>query len=270
MAFELCLNTSTIRPQKLLDKIRLTSEAGYAGIELWATDIYEFIGQGGEVRDVEKALDDYGLFVPCMIATRGWAEASDFEYAHQLAETKRRFELAARLKSPYFVCSPPYEPFDDLAQVTKRYGDLLQLGREVGVKPTFEYISFFHCCSSLADAWKVVQDVDDEDATVIVDAFHSWNTNSSLDLLRQIPGEKISHYHIDDAAPDIPATQQKDPDRVMVGDGVIDLKSEMQVLRDIGYQGRISLELFNPELWSQDPAEVLKLGMERLTELLDG
>ena len=40
MPFKLCLNTSTIRPQRLLEKIRLTAEAGFAGIELWLNDIY--------------------------------------------------------------------------------------------------------------------------------------------------------------------------------------------------------------------------------------
>lgn len=267
MAFEVCLNTSTIRPQPLLEKIRIAGEAGYAGIELWANDIYEHVGRGGEVSDVERALEQYGLFVPCMIAVRGWGEASELEYPIQLDECRRRFELAARLKSPYIVCSPPREPCD-VGQVAERYRDLLKIGREAGVKPTFEYISFFQTCNSLADAWQVVQGVDEDDATLIVDAFHSWNTNSTLEQLRQIPGDRISHYHIDDAAPDIPPTKQLDPDRVMVGDGVIDLAAEIQVLKEIGYTGRVSLELFNPKLWDQDPAEVARLGLERVQTLL--
>ena len=80
MSFTYCLNTSTIKPQKLLDKIRLAAEAGFAGVELWINDIYEFVGQGGEVRDVEKALADYGLIVPCTIAARQWADAVGLEY----------------------------------------------------------------------------------------------------------------------------------------------------------------------------------------------
>ena len=58
------LNTSTIKPQPLMKKIDLAAKAGYDGIELWLNDIYEYIGHGGEVSDVEKALDDKGLFVP--------------------------------------------------------------------------------------------------------------------------------------------------------------------------------------------------------------
>ena len=54
----------------------------------------------------------------------------------------------------------------------------------------------------------------------------------------------------------------------MIGDGVIDLRSEIQVLREIGYEGAISLELFNQKLWSQDPSEVLKIGIDRMRGLL--
>ena len=268
MGLKLCLNTSTIKPQPLLDKIRLAGEAGYDGIELWANDIYEFVGRGGEPRDLEKALADQGLMVPCMIALRGWAEADPLEYPLMLDEARRRLELARRFGSPWLVCSPPREPCDP-EQITRRYRDLLELGREIGVKPTYEYISFFRSTASLSEAWAVVQGTQDPEATIIVDAFHSWNTHSTLEQLRAIPGSSISHYHIDDAAPGIPAGQQTDPDRVMIGDGVIDLAAEMAVLREIGYQGAVSLELFNPELWERDPLDVLRVGLERMRELVN-
>ena len=54
---KLCLNTSTIKPQPLMEKIRLAGEVGYDGIELWINDLYEHIGQGGEISDIEKALE---------------------------------------------------------------------------------------------------------------------------------------------------------------------------------------------------------------------
>ena len=53
----------------------------------------------------------------------------------------------------------------------------------------------------------------------------------------------------------------------MPGDGVIDLAAEIKLLREIGYEGTVSLELFNASLWEQDPAEVLRVGRERLGDL---
>jgi len=268
LSFKLCLNTSTIRPQPLLEKIRLAAEAGFAAIELWINDLYEHVGRGGEIGDVEKALADHGLEVPSMIALRQWGEASELEYPLMLDEARRRMELAARLGATYMVATPPREACPE-AQLVDRYGELLELGRQVGICTTFEYVSFFGSVSTLDQAVSIVEQVGDTDATLIVDAFHTWNSDSTAELLASLPAHRISHYHIDDAAPDIPAGKQTDPDRVMIGDGVIDLKTEIAMLRSIGYQGMLSLELFNRQLWQQDPAGVLDLGIKRLRELVE-
>ena len=261
-----CLNTSTIKPQPLLRKIELAAAAGYDGIELWINDIYDFIGRGGEVSDVEKALSNHGLIVPSVIAIRQWGEMDGWEYQLVKDEARRRFALGARLGATYIVATPPLEQ-EGQEHLPGRYRDLLAIGREEGIRPTFEYISFFKSVSRLDDAWRIVQETDDPDATLILDAFHSWNSGGTLDDLRAIPPDRISHYHIDDADPAKPAYTQKDPDRVMIGDGQIDLGAEIAVLKDIGYDQTMSLELFNATLWEQDPLEVISLGLERMKEL---
>ena len=263
---QFCLNTSTIKPQPLLSKIKLAGQAGYDGIELWINDIYDHIGHGGEVADVEKSLADHGLIVPSVIAIRQWGDMDGWEYQLVKNEARRRFALGARLGAPYIVATPPLK----LAQqdhLPERYFDLLQIGREEGIKPTFEYISFFKSVYNLADAWRIVQETDDPDSSIILDAFHNWNSNSTLDDLRAIPLDKISHYHIDDADPDLPATTQKDPDRVMLGEGQIDLASEIAVLKEKGYDKTMSLELFNVDLWVQDPLDVITEGLSCMKTL---
>ncbi|MEM7231626.1 MAG: sugar phosphate isomerase/epimerase [Planctomycetota bacterium] len=266
MAIKLSLNTSTIQPQPLLEKIRLSAEAGFDGVELWLNDVYEHVGRGGEIREVERALSDHGLSVPCVVAVRAWAEATPEEYPIALGEVRRRMELCARLGSPFIVATPPRGPCSK-DQIVERYRDLLRIGRECGVRPTFEYISFFQSCSRLSDAWSVVQSADEDDATLVVDAFHSFNSHSTLEDLRAIPLERISHYHIDDADPAIPAGRQIDADRVLPGDGPIPLRGEIQILKDKGYDGFVSLELFHPDLWQRDPADLLRKGIGRLRDL---
>ena len=268
MSWTYCLNTATIMPQPLLHKIELTAQAGFAGIELWVNDVYEYIGRGGEVRDVEQALADHGLMVPCMIACRQWGEASPLEYPIMLDEARRRMELATRLGSPYFVCTPPRESCD-AQQLTDRYADLLHVGREIGIRPTFEYIGFFKSVPGLALAHQIAAATGDPDATVILDSFHNWNSGSTHDDLRALPLEMISHYHVNDAHPDKPMGTQTDPDRVMLGDGPIDLGAEIEILKTKGYQGTVSLELFNREYWQEDPKKLLQRGMERMRSVFE-
>jgi len=189
-----------------------------------------------------------------------------WEYELAKDEARRRFALCARLGTPYIVATPPLQK-SETTHLHERYRDLLKIGREEGIKPTFEYISFFKSVYRLSSAWEIIQKTDDTDATIILDAFHNWNSNSTLDDLRSIPLEKISHYHIDDAAPGKAATTQTDPDRVMIGEGQIDLAAEIAVLKEKGYDKTVSLELFNAELWEQDPLEVISTGLARMKAL---
>jgi sugar phosphate isomerase/epimerase len=262
----LSLNASTIKPTPLLEKIRIAGEAGYHGIELWAVELYEHVGRGGEISEVEKALADHDLSVPCFIAVRNWGETSGWEYKLAMDEARRRFELAARMGAPLMVCTPPMER-PGIEGLAKGYRDLLQIGRETGVRAVLEYISFFASLNNVADTVAVLDECGDPDACLILDAFHNWNQRTTFDDLRALSPERIVHYHIDDAAPGIPSGSQKDPDRVMIGDGVIDLRAELSILREKGYDRWLSLELFNAEWWAKDPMETAKVGIERMREL---
>ena len=48
---------------------------------------------------------------------------------------------------------------------------------------------------------------------------------------------------------------QTDADRIFPGDGILPLKEAVATLREIGYSGVVSLELFNPNYWEMPPQE---------------
>lgn len=265
---KLALNSSTIKPTPLLDKIKVAGEAGYTGIELWAVELYEHVGRGGEISDVEKALSDYGLEVPCFIAVRGWGENTGREYDLALEEAKRRFELAARLQCPLVVCTPPILQLGTEG-FARKYSDLLRLANEAGTTAVLEYISFFKSLNNVPDTVEILNESEGTGACTILDAFHNWNNKTTLEDIEALPLEQISHYHINDAAHGIPSGEQVDSDRVMIGDGVIDLQSELTILKNKGYDKWLSLELFSEEWWGKDPAETAKIGIERMKELCD-
>jgi sugar phosphate isomerase/epimerase len=266
--FTYCLNTATIMPTPLMEKIPAVANAGFQMIELWINDIIEYTDNGGAIKDVTQSIADHGMTVPSCIALKGWVEASEAEYPAALDAMKARMNIAAQVGSTWVVATPSREPCD-LSLMARRYRDLLDAGREIGVMPTMEYIGFFRSVYQFKQAWQIVVEADDPDGTVILDAFHNFRGDSPLSDLDVIPVDRISHYHFDDAPADPPRTHQADPNRVMPGDGIIDLHAEIQFLRDKNYTGPVSLELFNRAYWKQDPNEVLKLGMERMQRYLE-
>src|SRR5262245_43999011 len=71
--FGYCLNTSTIRGQKLplVAELEIAARAGYGGVEPWVAEIDEHVKSGGPLSDLRKRIDDLGLSVESVI---GFAE----------------------------------------------------------------------------------------------------------------------------------------------------------------------------------------------------
>jgi 2-keto-myo-inositol isomerase len=264
--FQYCLNTSTIRPTPLLEKIRLAGEAGYSAIEPWNDEITAYLEQGGSLAELKKALAGAGLRVVSVIALHGWITSDGGEYAKVLDDCRRRMAQAADLGSPYIVASPPREVVD-LRRATERFAELMEIGKGIGVIPTMEFLGFVDGIKDVASAWAIASGTGDPRATIVADVFHMIRGGGQVDDLLQVPGDRLANFHINDlpAQPD-PLTQ-KDEDRVMVGEGIADLPRVIANLRSIGYRGPLSLELFNRGLWSQDPASVIRRGIERIRAL---
>ena len=80
----------------------------------------------------------------------------------------------------------------------------------------------------------------------------------------RLKADQIAVSHFNDAPASPPWHQQHDPDRVMPGDGAIDLHRYVALLHQVGYRGFVSLELFREDLWKRDAMEVAKLGLARM------
>ena len=158
----------------------------------------------------------------------------------------------------------------ELDRATRRFGDLLDMGKRIGILPSMEFLGFVDGIKNVASAWAIASGTGDPKAKLVADVFHMIRGGGSVDDLLLVPGDRMSCFHINDvpAKPD-PLTQT-DADRVMLGEGIADLPRVIANLRAIKYHGPISLELFNPLLWVQDPYEVVKTGLDRIRSLVEG
>jgi 2-keto-myo-inositol isomerase len=80
----------------------------------------------------------------------------------------------------------------------------------------------------------------------------------------------IKHVHLNDM-PDIPADlAHRDFDRVLPGEGVLDLQEIISALETSGYEGYFCIELFNPDLWALPARETARRCYESLLPLCEG
>jgi sugar phosphate isomerase/epimerase len=76
--------------------------------------------------------------------------------------------------------------------------------------------------------------------------------------------------HFNDTPVSPPREKQHDKNRVYPGEGHLNLKRELDLLRKIGYDRWLSLELFREDLWARNPLEVARTGLEKMRAVAEG
>ncbi|MCC6423825.1 MAG: sugar phosphate isomerase/epimerase [Phycisphaerales bacterium] len=106
-------------------------------------------------------------------------------------------------------------------------------------------------------------------AGLLVDSFHCHAAQVSLDQLASLPAKRIVWVHINDA-PDLPLSKLEDFERVLPGDGVINLSGFLTALIKTGYTGGCSLEVFSSKLSAMPPAAAARLAWLATHRLIEG
>ena len=175
---------------------------------------------------------------------------------------------SAELGGIHIIAGPPGGKADhDLG--ARNYRELLEIGLKIGVKPAMEYLGFVDDINTIEAAAEIVEKAGHPQGTVIHDPFHIFRGGGSFESLLKVPADRIAISHFNDAPAQPPRPQQHDKDRVYPGDGHLDLRRMVRLLKQVGYNRWLSLELFNEKLWAQDPAQVARTGLEKMRAVVE-
>lgn len=267
--FRYALNTATIRGQKLtLDaQVELTAKAGYNGIEPWMDDIEKYRNSGGSLADLKKRIADLGLAVVGAIGFANWIVDDDSARAKGLEHAKRDMDLVAQLGGTH-IAAPPAGATDqanlDLRKAGERYRKLLEVSESIGVIPQVEVWGFSKSLSRLSECAFVAIESGHPKACLLTDVYHLHKGGSDFASFGLVSGAAMHCMHINDFPADPPREKIADRNRVYPGDGVGPIGEILRTLDAGGFRGVLSLELFNPTYWMQDPLEVARTGLAKM------
>jgi 2-keto-myo-inositol isomerase len=262
----LAINSSTIRPAPLQEKIDAAAETGWDAIELWINDLEGHEKEGGNLKDLGKAIRDKGLFVPNIIGLWNCMPATPEAFEQSLAETRERMRRSAEAGSEFVAAIPAPDRADfDLKWGAECYRRLMEIGKnDYGITVAFEFVGFLKGVYRLGQASAIALDANRRDACLIADTFHLFRGGSGFNAIKHLDGDFIANFHWNDVPGDIPREEQGDEHRVFPGDGVLPLAQVLRDLKAIGYRRTLSLEIFHREYWKQDPKVVAKNGIEKM------
>jgi sugar phosphate isomerase/epimerase len=171
------------------------------------------------------------------------------------------------------IAAPPMGATDitglDLFRAAERYAQLCEVGREFGVRPLVEVWGFSKTLSRLGEATFVAVESGHPDACILADVYHLHKGGSPHQGLALLNGDKLPLFHVNDY-PAAPGRETiKDEERVWPGDGVAPLHDIFSTLQSIGFDGYLSLELFNPNYWNGDAFATAQTGAQKLKAVVE-
>lgn len=271
--FRYCLNTSTVRECQykgkkidIVGEIEIAKVAGYTGIEPWINELDAYVKNGGSLPDLRKRITDAGLTVESAIGFAAFLAEDDDQRQKGLEEAKRCMGLVRDIGGTR-IAAPPVGVTDktglDPLKLAARYQKLCELGQKEGILPQLELWGFSKTLCRMGEVGFVGIEAAHPSACFLLDVYHIYKGGSDFEGLGMFAGSRMHNFHVNDYPANPPRDTINDSFRVYPGDGVAPLGKIFRTLRDNGYRGVLSLELFNRDYWKQDAQEVATMGLQK-------
>lgn len=269
-----CLDTTTLAKDIPLDKkIELAADAGFDAIEPWDRELAAYEKDGGNLNDLGKRIKDKGLFVPSVIGLWAAMAHTKEDYAKRLDDQKNRLRMISAIGSEHVQVIPDFKDKERFNKETAAwcYREISQLAaEEYNLKTGVIFLNFMPELKSIQDATEVAMLADWPDAKIIPDTYHMYHGESKLNSLRHLNGDFIAIFQFADAPEGLEVMDGFcDKHRVLPGDGMLPLEESLRILRDIGFGGCISLELYNPEYRKREPVAFLEEAHEKTVATIE-
>jgi 2-keto-myo-inositol isomerase len=257
------LNGATVMTTPTQRSLEIARETGYAGIEARSERLLEDPAEVRATAEIVRPGDVLTLNgVALTVRPDGRMDRQLIE-----ADLRPRLQICQDIGAPYLLSIPPRAPGLETRRAIPGTRDALELARDradrMGIRIAFEFLGFGDCpINTPAIATETVDGIAGID--LVLDSCH-WHA-SGAQPLDGYPIERLALVHLNDA-PAKPPREIEDADRVLPGEGVINLKALIHELRIGKYAGPWSLETFNPGYWTQDPEDIARRGRAAIDAL---
>ena len=253
----------------LSEKLEAIAAAKFDAVEIFENDL---LSSSGTPADVRRAVGDLGLEVATLQPFRDFEGLPDDKRARAFARAERKFDVMQELGCDLLMICSNVSP-DSVGGIDRAAADLHALGERAkarGLRIAFEALAWGRHINDYRDAWEAVRRADHPAVGLVLDTFHILARNTDLGAMRAIPGDRIFLVQVADA----PLLQMDYLSwsrhfRNFPGQGDLPLVPFMETLTETGYDGPLSLEIFNDQFRAGSARSVAVDGHRSLRYLLD-
>lgn len=253
----------------LTEKIEAIAAAQFKGVEIFENDLLSFNGTPAQAR---RMIEDLGLETITFQPFRDFEGMPEPQRSKVFARAERKFDVMEELGCDLLMVCSNVSP-DSLGGIERAAADFHELGERAakrGLRVAFEALSWGRHIHDYRDSWEVVRRADHPAVGLVLDSFHVLARGTDLSAIRSIPPERIFLVQMADAPKlDMDYLSWSRHYRCFPGQGDLPIDDFMLALHATGFDGLLSLEIFNDRFRAGSARSVAVDGQRSLIVMLD-
>jgi 4-hydroxyphenylpyruvate dioxygenase len=250
-------------------KLRAIAAAGFDGVEIFENDLLAF---DRTPREVGQMVRDEGLEITLFQPFRDFEGMPEPHRSRTFERARRKFDVMQELGAQLVLVCSNVSPIS-VGGLDRAAADFHQLGglaAERGLRVGYEALAWGRHINDHRDAWEIVRRADHPNVGLILDSFHTLARRIDVNSIRSIPKEKIFIVQLADAPLfDMDLLYWSRHFRNMPGEGDLDVTGFTRAVAATGYDGYISLEIFNDQFRGSSTRTIATDGHRSLIHLVD-
>jgi 4-hydroxyphenylpyruvate dioxygenase len=253
----------------LAEKLEAIAGARFEGVEIFENDLLSFNGTPAEVR---RMVADLGLKIIAFQPFRDFEGMPEPQRAKVFARAERKFDVMQELGCDLLLVCSNVSP-EALGGIDRAAADFRELGERAakrGLRVAFEALAWGRHVNDYRDAWEVVRRADHATVGLVLDSFHVLARDTDLNAMRSIPRDRIFLVQVSDAPRlEMDYLSWSRHYRCFPGQGELPVGDFMEALQATGFDGLLSLEIFNDRFRARSARSVAIDGQRSLVFMLD-
>src|SRR5215475_2099515 len=253
----------------LSEKLQSIAAAGFRGVEIFESDLLSY---NGTPADVAREMSDLGLRAITFQPFRDFEGMPEPQRQRTFDRAERKFDLMQELGCDSLLVCSNVSP-DSVGGIDRSAADFHELGERAAKRKLhvgFEALAWGRHINDYRDAWEVVRRANHPAIGLVLDSFHTFARKTDLTPMRAIPGDRIFLVQLADAPwLEMDVLNWSRHFRCFPGQGDMPLLDFMGAVTATGYQGDLSLEIFNDQFRAGSPRSVAVDGQRSLVYLMD-
>jgi len=229
--------------------IELAGRYGFQTVDLYGFGILERHGaEGARALFAKHGVELSAVGLPVEWRTTDEAFLEDLPKLHQTA--RNALALGCTACCTYILPSTDLPAARFMAQAVRRLRLCAQVLGAYGIRFGLEYVGPHHLRTRWANPYiwtqqetlELIDAIGEPNVGLMLDSYHWYTNEMSADDIARLKPHQIVHVHLNDAR-DVPVGEALDNDRLLPGEGVIDLGAFLRALASTGYTGAVTQEV---------------------------